>query len=166
MFKWTSVQIARLLTLSSALVGTLFLLAPECAFAAEIPSEFRGTWCAQSADFTGEWGAYTADGADCDGVSVSISSSTITVARQPLTCTIQSSSRFDVCPWGMIFKDREQARQKRPGQINPWSPGFHLVFECSGAGNAAALLAVDWVLEKGSIVGGVPKSYRCPWNRK
>lgn len=156
---------SRILISSFVFMNATFGLTPESALAVEIPKEFRGTWCAQSKDIKGDWGAYPTD-SECDGFTLSITALDLKVADQSMSCVIRDVRKFDVCPWGMTFKDRQQARRERPGQINPWSPGFRLLFECTSSGKRAEVAAVDWVIEKGSITGGVPLSYRCPWDRK
>ncbi len=148
------------------IIAVILFFTPNPSLGTEIPIELRGYWCARSKEFKGNWGAFKADVAECDNFKLSISSSEMKIIGQGSSCVIQNSSSFDVCPWGMIFKDRELAIKKRAGQINPWSPGFHLVFACSDSTNRSEKLAIDLVLEKGSIVGGVPTSYRCPWARK
>ena len=148
--------------LSSIFMSAALVLVPELAVAAEIPNDFRGTWCASSKDIGGEWGAYSSEGSGCDDFTVTIDAADLKSADQSVSCVIRDVRKFDVCPWGMIFKDRKQALKKRPNQINPWSPGYHMVFECTGSGK----LAVDWVIEKGSIRGGLPLDYWCPWDRK
>jgi len=159
-----SQPVSRLLFLCLMAVSATIAAMPEVAFAAEIPKEFRGAWCASSKDVGGQWGAYSSEGSGCDDFAITIGAADLKSADQSLSCVIRDVRQFDVCPWGMIFKTRAQARQKRPGQINPWGPGYHITFECTGSGDRT--LAVNWVIEKGNIVSGVPLDYRCPWDRK
>ena len=66
----------------------------------------------------------------------------------------------------MIFRKRERARVLRPFQINPWSPGYHIVLQCTSGSKQSETIGADWVIEKGSIRVGIPRSYRCPWDRR
>lgn len=166
MAKRTSQPTSRLLLLSLIFINAAIVLMPEFALATEVPEEFRGTWCATSNDINGDWGAYSPGTSGCDAFAIVIGAADLKSADQFLSCVIRDVRSFDVCPWGMIFKDRGRARKNRPGQINPWSPGYHMVFECADSGKPSKVLAVDWVIEKGSIRGGVPLDYRCPWDKK
>ncbi len=155
----------RVLFLSVVFMNAAIVLMPQVALAAEIPEAFRGTWCATSKDIGGDWGAYSSNGSDCDVVAITIGTADLKSSDQSLSCVIRNAASFDVCPWGMIFKNRKQAQKNRPHQINPWSPGYHMVLECTGSGTRPEAFGVDWVIEKGSIRSGVPLSYRCPWDR-
>src|SRR5262245_54447751 len=73
---------------------------------------------------------------------------------------IHKVTKFDVCPWGMIFRNRKRAQALRSFQINPWSPGYRIVLQCTGGPKRS----VDWAIEKGSI-RAVSRDYRCPWDR-
>jgi hypothetical protein len=57
----------------------------------------------------------------------------------------------------MIFLNRERARVLRPFQINPWSPGYHIVLQCTDK-----TIETDWVIEKEYII---TNPARCPWER-
>ena len=165
MAKRISQPLSRLL-LSLFFINAAIVSIPQSTLAAEVPKAFRGTWCSTSSDINGDWGAYSSETSGCDAFAISIGAADLKSADQSLSCVIREVRSFDVCPWGMIFKDRERAQKNRPGQINPWSPGYHMVFECTDSGKPSKVLAVDWVIEKGSIRGGVPPDYRCPWDRK
>jgi hypothetical protein len=166
MAKRISQSISRLLFLSLFFMHAAIVLAPEFALGAEIPKEFRGNWCAFSKDISGDWGAYSSEISGCDDFVITIDAADLKSADQSLSCVIRDVRRFDVCPWGMIFKNRERARKKRPFQINPWSPGYHMVFGCTDSGGRSKVVGVDWVIEKGGIRGDLPADYRCPWDKK
>lgn len=153
-------------SLSITLLIFILSLFPELAMAADVPKEFHGNWCASSRNLKGDWGAYNSEESKCDSFKIAIGAAGLKALDQSLSCVVRDVRSFDVCPWGMIFKNREQARRNRPGQINPWSPGYHMVFECTGSEKRSEVTVVNWVIEKGSITGGVPPSYRCPWDRK
>lgn len=133
---------------------------------AQVPDDFRGTWCASSRDLKGDWSAFSSEPSACDDFLIAIDAADLKSADHSLSCTIRSVKSFDVCPWGMIFKDRERAMKKRPHQINPWSPGYDITFDCTESGQPRKVLKVDWVIEKGGIIGGLPPSYLCPWSKK
>jgi len=141
-----------------ALVG-----APAVALAApQIPEDFRGTWCVDR-----ELTAGVASG-PCSELSganfeAEITATNVSIPDIPLSCVVRHVTKFDVCPWGMIFKNRKRALALRSFQINPWSPGYHIVFQCTG--KASETMKVDWVIEKGYIRGGLEREYRCPWAR-
>jgi hypothetical protein len=85
----------------------------------------------------------------------------------PVSCVVRRVTKFDVCPWGMIYKNRERARTLRSFQINPWGPGYHIVLQCAGTPRRSEMIGTDWLIEKGYIlVGDVPRDYRCPWDRR
>jgi hypothetical protein len=79
----------------------------------------------------------------------------------PVSCVVRQVTKFDVCPWGMIFRNRKRAQALRSFQINPWSPGYRIVLQCTGGPKRS----VDWAIEKGSI-RAVSRDYRCPWDRR
>jgi len=83
----------------------------------------------------------------------------------PMSCVVRQVAKFDVCPWGMIYKNRERARTLRSFQINPWGPGYHVVLQCTNS-KRSETIRTDWVMEKGMIEVNVPRDYRCPWDRK
>jgi hypothetical protein len=146
---------------------TLALMADR-ALAAEMPKDFRGTWCTSSHTLKDDWDAYNAEGADCsdDYSSVEITATKVSIPALSVSCVVRQVTKFDVCPWGMIFRNRERARALRPGQINPWSPGYHIVLQCTSGSKQSEAIGADWVIEKGNIRVGIPRDYRCPWDRK
>ena len=113
----------------------------------------------------GDWDAYNTEGADCEGnySSVEITATEVKSPALSVSCVVRKVTKFDVCPWGMIFKNRERARALRSFQINPWSPGYHIVLQCTGRSSRSETIGTDWVIEKGSIRVGIPRDYRCPW---
>jgi hypothetical protein len=154
------------------LIIAALLAATSASVAAEIPKEFRGTWCTGNDTFKKNGGhsgmGYNVEGAsECQDNLVSVVEITATGLKSPalsLSCTVREVTQFDVCPWGMIFHNRERARALRPFQINPWSPGYHVVLQCSSP-DGPETVATDWVIEKGYIVIGDTRAYRCPWNK-
>jgi hypothetical protein len=144
----------------------------NCALAAEMPKDFQGIWCtnldtlkdmlAHDPDMLGP------DGAACEGYkTLEITATEVKSPDLSMSCIVRKVTKFDVCPWGMIFRNRERARVLRPGQINPWTPGYHIVFQCTDGRKRPRTIETDWVIEKGSIRGepALPREYRCPWAR-
>jgi hypothetical protein len=140
-------------------------LMADCALAAEMPKDFQGTWCTSSDTLKDDWHAYNTEGADCEGNSFEITATGVKSTALTVSCVARKVIKFDVCPWGMIFRNRERARVLRPFQINPWSPGYHIVLQCIGSSDRSEAIGADWVIEKGSIRVGIPRDYRCPWDR-
>jgi hypothetical protein len=150
----------RMLTVPAIVIA----LMTDRALAAEMPKDFRGTWCTTNDSLMGDWSA--SEGADCEGSSaVSITAAGVKSPALSLSCIVRKVFKFDVCPWGMIVRNRERARVLRPSQINPWSAGYHIVLQCSGISEREETVQNDWVIEKGSIRVGIPGDYRCPWDR-
>ena len=157
------------LGIASLIVPAVALaLIGDRALAAEIPKDFQGTWCTSSDTLKDDWSAYKSEGADCqdDFSSVEITATRVKSPALSVSCVVRQVTKFDVCPWGMIFRNRERARALRPFQINPWSPGYHIVLQCTSGSKQSETIGDDWVIEKGSIRGGVPRDYRCPWDRR
>jgi hypothetical protein len=87
------------------------------------------------------------------------------VNTRAFNCVVRRVTKFDVCPWGMIYKNRERARALRSLQINPWGPGYHIVLRCTG--KESKTMEDDWLVEKGTLqLGDAPRDYRCPWDRR
>jgi hypothetical protein len=142
-------------------------LVGDRALASEMPKDFQGTWCTSSHTLKDDWHAY--EGADCsdDYSSVEITATKVSIPALSMSCVVRQVAKFDVCPWGMIFRSRERARTLRSFQINPWSSGYHIVLQCTTSGSKQSeAIGADWVIEKGSIRVGIPRDYRCPWDRK
>jgi hypothetical protein len=154
------------LVIASLMVPAVALaLMADSALAAEpqMPEEFQGNWCAEG-DFPKGDGAtnQVKEGADCrDWSSVEITATGIKNRTFSISCVIHKVTKFDVCPWGMIFRNRKRAQALRSFQINPWSPGYRIVLQCTGGPKRS----VDWAIEKGSI-RAVSRDYRCPWDRR
>ncbi len=167
MIKRTYSSIYFLLVASLASGGAL-AWTPDCALAAEIPKDFQGRWCTISKSLKDGWGASSTEGADCEGdySLIEITATDVKIPALSVSCVIRKITKFDVCPWGMIFRDRQRARIRRPFQINPWSPGFHIVLQCTSGPQQPETIENDWVIEKGSIRVSMPRDYRCPWDRK
>jgi hypothetical protein len=83
--------------------------APAVALAApQIPEDFRGTWCVDR-----ELTAGVASG-PCSELSganfeAEITATNVSIPDIPLSCVVRHVTKFDVCPWGMIFKNRKRA---------------------------------------------------------
>jgi hypothetical protein len=125
-----------LLVIASLMVAAVALaLTADRALSAEMPKDFQGTWCTSGNTLKDDWGAYNTEGADCEGDyrSVEITATEVKSPALSVSCVIRKVTKFDVCPWGMIFRNRQRARIVRPFQINPWSPGFHVVLQCTGS---------------------------------
>jgi hypothetical protein len=161
-------SIHALVIASLMVTGVALALTTDRAVAAEMPKDFQGTWCTSSDALKDDWGAYSTEGADCEGdfSSVEITATEVKSSALSVSCVIRKVTKFDVCPWGMIFRNRERARVLRPFQINPWSPGYHIVLQCTGSSKRSETIETDWVIEKGSIRVGMPREYRCPWDRR
>src|SRR5262245_58653332 len=98
-------------------------LMAELALAAEpqMPEDFRGTWCgSDNASLRGEFGLYSCS-ADDSEIEITATGVTAEVGNPaiPVSCVVRQVTKFDVCPWGMIYKNRERARALRSFQINP-----------------------------------------------
>ena len=150
--------------------GALALMADR-ALAAEMPKKFQGNsfqrpWCSTDIlkELKDDLGAYNTD---CEDKRDSVEITATGVRSPTMSCVVRKVTKFDVCPWGMIFRKRERARVLRPFQINPWSSGHHIVLQCTAGGSKRSeTIGTDWVIEKGSILVGVPRNYRCPWDRR
>jgi hypothetical protein len=155
--------------IASLIPAVVLALMADGALAAEMPEDFQGTWCTSSDTLKDDWGAYNTDeGADCEGnySSVEITATGVKSPALSVSCIVRKVTQFDVCPWGMIFRSRERARALRAFQINPWSPGYHIVLQCTSGSKQSETIGADWVIEKGSIRVGIPRDYRCPWDRR
>jgi hypothetical protein len=82
----------------------------------------------------------------------------------PVSCVVRTVTQFDVCPWGMIFRNRQRAQALRSFQINPYGPGYQIVFQCSNP-DQSKIVGGSWAMEKDAIRMGFSREYRCPWDR-
>jgi hypothetical protein len=136
----------------------------------QMPESFQGTWCVPS-DSTGRLAELLSDVVSClkldtvPEIEIEITATNVNSPAISMSCMVRQINEFDVCPWGMIFKNRERARALRSFQINPWGPGYHIVFQCTNASKRSQTIRIDWVMEKGYI-RAVPRNYRCPWDRR
>jgi hypothetical protein len=137
----------------------------------QMPESFQGTWCSNPRTSLGFRGFSSYSEGPCDvdaeeGSEIEITATAIT-AKGTTHCVVRQVTKFDVCPWGMIYKNRERARSLRSFQINPWGPGYHIVLQCTGIPKRPETIGNDWLIEKGTLqVGDVPRDYRCPWGRR
>ena len=97
---------------SLIVTGVALALMTDRALAAEMPKYFHGTWCTSSDTLKDDWGAYNSKDADCqdDFSSVEITSAGVKSHAVSVSCVVRQVTKFDVCPWGMIFRNRERAR--------------------------------------------------------
>ena len=140
-----------------ALTLTAFSIAGG-AVAAEMPKDFQGKWCSNFPieDFVAHRDYECESGGHENPVEI-----TATEVKGPhISCVVRKITKFDACPYGMIFRNRARARVKRPGQINSWGPGYHIVFQCG-----RKTVTTDWAMERNKIAGNLPRDYRCPWDR-
>ena len=167
MIKRTCGSIYALVIASLMAPAVALALMGDCALAAQMPKEFQGTWCTNSDTLKKDWGAYNAEDADCQDnySSVEITATEVKSPALSISCVVRQVTKFDVCPYGMIFRNRERARVLRPFQINPWSPGYHIPLRCTTGSKQSEAIGADWVIEKGNITG-ITRDYRCPWDRK
>ena len=152
------------LVIASLMVPAVALaLMADSALAAEpqMPENFQNTWCLNG-DLSNE---PTLTAIPCSETQVEVEITATKVNFPAASCVVRKVTKFDVCPWGMIFRKRERARVLRPFQINPWSPGYHIVLQCTSGSKQSETIGADWVIEKGSIRVGIPRDYRCPWDR-
>jgi hypothetical protein len=166
MIKQTCGPIYALVIASLLAPAVALALMGGCALAAEMPKDFQGTWCTTS-DTLKEWAGYEA--ADCQDNFVEITATKVSIPTLSVSCVVRQVTKFDVCPWGMIFRNRERARALRPFQINPWSSGYRIVLQCTSGSKQSETMGADWVIEKGSVLVSnvpLPRSYRCPWDRR
>ena len=121
------------------------LVVPAVAIAAppQMPEEFQGTWCYRGNDglpspiptdvsiraiFEG-----MATCADTNPEKIEITATKVNIPTISVSCVVRQVTKFDLCPWGMIYKNRKKAQALRSFQINPWGPGYHIVFQCTSA---------------------------------
>jgi hypothetical protein len=166
---------------SIAYAVALALMADR-ALAAEpqMPEDFQGTWCS-TVGFPGESTNHPGPCEDlncrshpaeewCNRIAAGWINTEITatkVSSPAVSCVVRRVTKFDVCPWGMIFRNRKRARALRSFQINPWGPGYHIVLQCTSAPKQSETIGNDWYMEKGALlVGDVTREYRCPWDRR
>jgi hypothetical protein len=167
------------LVIASLMVPAVALaLMADRALAAEpqMPESFHGTWCSNPGAALGFRGFSSYSSGPCDadypeGSEIEITATEITAEVNhpavPMSCVVRQVTKFDVCPWGMIYKNRERARTLRSFQINPWSAGYHIVLRCTSTSKRPETIGNDWLIEKGTLqVGDVPRNYRCPWDRR
>jgi hypothetical protein len=165
-------QIYALVIASLMVPAAALALMADRALAAEprMPEDFWGTWCGGGFHESLNYHFGPCDGDAKDEYSeMEITATEVTVEVNnpaiPMPCVIRQVTKFDVCPWGMIYKNRKRARVLRSFQINPWGPGYHIVLQCTSAPKRSETIRTDWVIEKGYIRMDVPRVYRCPWDR-
>ena len=136
-------------------------LMADRALAAEpqMPENFQNTWCLNG-DLSNE---PTLTAIPCSETQVEVEITATKVNFPAASCVVSKVTKFNVCPWGMIFRNRERARALRSFQINPWSPGYHIVLRCMG--KLSETISINWVMEK-DYIRDVPRDYRCPWDRR
>jgi hypothetical protein len=110
------------LVIASLMVPAVALaLMADRALAAEpqMPESFHGTWCSNPGAALGFRGFSSYSSGPCDadypeGSEIEITATEITAEVNhpavPMSCVVRQVTKFDVCPWGMIYKNRERAR--------------------------------------------------------
>ena len=83
-------------------------LMSDRALAVEVPKYFHGTWCTES-DTLKDWAGYGSEAVDCQNNSVEITATKVSIPVLSVSCIVRQVTKFDVCPWGMIFRNRERA---------------------------------------------------------
>ena len=78
------------------------------ALAAEpqMPENFQNTWCLNG-DLSNE---PTLTAIPCSETQVEVEITATKVNFPAASCVVSKVTKFDVCPWGMIFRNRERAR--------------------------------------------------------
>jgi hypothetical protein len=153
------------------LTGALLGVAQAPAAEPQMPESFQGIWC-YSTGTLGFHGPSSYYPGPCpeeapDPNQIEITATKVNDPSIPLSCIVHQVIKFDVCPWGMRYRNRAQARALRSFQINPWGPGYHIVLQCASAPKRSETVGTDWLIEKGAIsVGDVPRHYRCPRDRR
>jgi hypothetical protein len=136
-------------------------LMADRALAAEpqMPENFQNTWCLNG-DLSNE---PTLTAIPCSETQVEVEITATKMNFPAASCVVRQITKFDVCPWGMIFRNRERARALRSFQINPHGPGYQIVLRCMG--KLSETISINWVMEK-DYIRDVPREYRCPWDRR
>ena len=177
------------LVIASLMVPAVALaLMADRALAAEpqMPEPLHGTWCSD-AGVPGLYGPSDYWNGPCknpDGnplVEIEVTSTQVNSRGGRVSCEVRKVTQFDMCPWGMIFKNRERARALRSFQINPWGPGYNIVLQCTHpalifldpsfvTGDLPSFtIKTDWSIQKGVLHVGdeAPRDVaRCPWDRR
>jgi hypothetical protein len=167
MTKQTCGLIYALVIASLMFPAVALALVADCALAAEMPKDFQGIWCPTIRGVTlKNMLAHNRDDCESNEDSLEITATEVKSSALSVSCIVRKVTKFDVCPWGMIFRNRERAQVLRPFQINPWTPGYHITFQCTDGAKRSKTIEADWVIEKGSIRGDLPRNYRCPWDRR
>jgi hypothetical protein len=161
-----------------ALMGSAIALASTAdrtlASEPQMPESFQGTWCYNRDIFHGfPWGSAYRYSGPCpkldppSPIEIEITAKEVNGPAMPVSCVVRQVTKFDVCPWGMRYRNQERARALRSFQINPWGPGYHIVLQCTATPGWSETVGSDWKMEKGAIiVGDVSRDYRCPWDRR
>ena len=101
------------------------LMAPTVAIAAppQMPEDFHGTYC--HLDEGGQPSPIPTDVsiqlifegmskcADTNSEKMEITATKIDIPAIALSCAVRQVTKFDLCPWGMIYKNRKKAQVLR-----------------------------------------------------
>jgi len=114
-------------------------MADEFAAEPQMPEPFQGTWCANGEipgvhESSGYWPGPCKNPDPSPEIEIEITPTGVNSPDIRVSCEVRQVTKFDVCPWGMIYKNRERARALRSFQINPWGPGYRIVLQCTRAG--------------------------------
>jgi hypothetical protein len=152
------------LVIASLILAVALGLMADGGLAAEpqMPEDFQGRWCGSLKSHLN----YDPDWCPEPDVETEITPTGLNSPAISTSCVARQITTFDVCPWGMIYKDKKKAQALREHQINPWGPGYYIVFQCTNASKRSETIRTDWVMEKGNIRVNVPRDYRCPWDRR
>jgi hypothetical protein len=144
MTKQTCGPIYALIIASLMVPAVALALMVDRALAAEpqMPESFQGPWCSNDnkpfleldeppsyrpLDQPPAYGV-----PPCDlSIQIEITATKVNIPTAPMSCVVRQVTKFDVCPWGMIFKNRKRAQALRSFQINPWSAGYHVILRCT-----------------------------------
>jgi hypothetical protein len=166
------------LVIASRMVPAVALaLMADRTLAAEpqMPKDLQGIWCSYGGTLGDESAGYyrePCNNPNSERLEMEITATEVTAETEtgnlvaPISCVVRQITKFDVCPWGMIFKNRKRAQALRSFQINPWGPGYHIILRCTGT-DTTRTIKNDWLVTKGYYLEiGVPRDYRCPWDRR
>jgi hypothetical protein len=134
----------------------------------QMPKPFQGTWCSND-EFTlrSRFSSYHEGPCDSE-IEMEITATDVTTEVNnpsiPMSCVVRQVTKFDVCPWGMIYKNRERARTLRSFQINPWTAGYHIILQCTST--RSQTIGAARLIEKEPSKWAMCRDYRRPWDRR
>jgi hypothetical protein len=158
-------------------ITALFLATGAAQAESRIPKDFQGKWCGYADVKHGfsisDMLLHPIDGFPCldeFDFEVEITATTIDIADA--SYRVRRISKFDVCPYGMIFRNKKRAEALRAFQINTWSPGYHIVLQRIDNSktveiNSRRTIESEWSMDgQRRIFSEASLNYlRCPWER-